>query len=99
MEKIEELIGEGQYDEATLFCEGKLAADPESADGYYYLGLISNLRGSVGGAESLLKKAIYLSPNHQKALSLSVVLAEHRGDDDSADYYRRREVKARERNM
>jgi len=96
--KIEKLIDLGRYDEATLTCENLLKRDPENADGYYYLGLIGNLCGSYGGAESLLKKAIYLSPNHQKALSLSVLLAESRGDNDSADYYRRREVKARERN-
>ena len=96
--KVEKLIESGRYDEATSLCEGLLVDDPENADGYYYLGLIGNIRGSYGGAESLLKKAIYLSPNHQKALGLSVLLAESRGDHDSADYYRRREIKARERN-
>ena len=96
--KVERLIESGHYDEATSLCEDLLVGDPENADGYYYLGLIGNFRGSYGGAESMLKKAIYLSPNHQKALGLSVLLAESRGDDDSADYYRRREIKARERN-
>ena len=96
--KVEKLIESGHYDEATSLCEGLLVDDPENADGYYYLGLIGNIRGSYGGAESLLKKAIYLSPNHQKALGLSVLLAESRGDHDSADYYRRRAIKARERN-
>lgn len=96
--KVEKLIEEGHYSEATLLCENKLSTDPENADGYYFLGLISNLCGSFGGAESLLKKAIYLAPNHQKALSLSILLAESRGDNEGADYYRRREIKARERN-
>lgn len=96
--KVERLIDGAHYDEAVSFCESILEGDPENADGYYYLGLISNLCGSHGGAESLLKKAIYLSPNHLKALSLSVVIAEHRGDDDNAEYFRRRETKARERN-
>jgi chemotaxis protein methyltransferase WspC len=96
--RVEGLIDGGHFDEATSLCESMLAGDPENADGYYYLGLISSLCGSKGGAESLLKKAIYLSPNHQKALGLSVLLAEGRGDDEGADYYRRRELKARERN-
>lgn len=98
-DNIEILIESGNYQEAILICEEYLKHSPEDADGYYYLGLISNLRGSAGGAESLLKKAIYLSPNHQKALSLSVLLAENRGDDESASYYRRREKKSRERDL
>lgn len=96
--KVEALIDSGHYDEAAIVCENLLRNYPENADCYYYLGLIGKMRGSYGGAESLLKKAIYLSPNHQKALSLSVVLAERRGDDDGAEYFRRREIKARERN-
>jgi len=96
--KVEKLIDQGRYDDATSVCEKVLDIDPENADVYYYLGLISNLCGSHGGAESLLKKAIYLSPNHQKALSLSAMLAEKRGDNENADYFRRREIKARDRN-
>lgn len=95
---VEKLIESGHYDDAASVCEGVLESDPENADGYYFLGLISNLCGSYGGAESMLKKAIYLSPNHQKALGLSVLLAEKRGDVDGAEFYRRRESKARERN-
>lgn len=97
--EVESLIDSGNYDEAILICEEFLKCSPEDADGYYYLGLISNLQGRAGGAESLLKKAIYLSPNHHKALSLSILLAENRGDDEGADYYRRREKKSRERNV
>jgi chemotaxis protein methyltransferase WspC len=97
--EVESLIDSGKYDEAILICEEFLKCYPEDADGYYYLGLISNLQGSAGGAESLLKKAIYLSPNHHKALSLSILLAENRGDDEGADYYRRREKKSRERKV
>lgn len=96
--KVEKLVDKGHYDEATSFCEAVLENDPENADGYYYLGMISNLCGSHGSAESLLKKAIYLSPNHHKALSLSAMLAEKRGDNENADYFRRREIKARDRN-
>ncbi len=92
--KVEKLVDSGHFQQATDVCERLLKSEPENADGYYYLGLISNLCGSVGVAESLLKKAIYLAPHHQKALSLSVHLAIARGDDENADYYRRREQKA-----
>lgn len=95
---INELINSGSLSDATHLCEELLKSQPENADAYYYLGLISNLQGNAGGAEALLKKAIYLSPNHHKALALSAVLADSRGDDDIARSLRRREQKARERN-
>lgn len=96
--KVESLIGAGGFTQATTVCEDLLKDEPDNADGYYYLGLISYLCGSPGGAESLLKKAIYLSPYHQKALGLSKQIAEEKGDDENADYYRRREQKARDKN-
>lgn len=96
-EKINKFINAGHLDDASNLCGEYLKKNPESADAYYYLGLISNLQGGLGGAESLLRKAIYLSPNHHKALALSAMLAEKRGDEDGARAFRRREKKARER--
>jgi len=97
-QKVEKFIEIAHYDEATIACEALLKNEPEDANGYYYLGLISNLRGSTNVAESLLKKAIYLAPHHQKALGLSAQIAEVRGDNENSEYYRRREQKARKKN-
>lgn len=96
--KIDKLVDTGQLSDAYEVCEAVLKNYPESADAYYYLGLISSLQGSYVGSEVFLRKAIYLSPTHRKALSLSVILAEKRGDTDSAQSLRRREQKARKRN-
>ena len=93
--QVEKLIDQGRLSAASELCEILLNKYPESADGYYYLGLISNLEGSAGSAEALLKKAIYLNPQHYKALALSAHVAEKRGDDVLAKALRRREQRAR----
>jgi len=97
-QKLDLLIDAGNLSEAFQLCEAFLKKQPEDSDAYYYLGLISNLQGSSATAEALLKKAVYLSPGHYKALALSAVLAENRGDKESAKSLRRREQKARKRN-
>ncbi|NOX91111.1 MAG: tetratricopeptide repeat protein [Gammaproteobacteria bacterium] len=96
-QKIDLLINTGDLSDAFQACEEFLKKQPEDSSAYYYLGLISNLQGNNADAETLLRKAIYLSPDHYKALALSAVLAEQRGDEDSAKSLRRREQKARKR--
>jgi chemotaxis protein methyltransferase WspC len=96
-QRVAELINHGRLPEASKLCERRLEDNPEDEEGYYFLGLISNLEGSPGAAESFLKKAIYLNPNHHKALGLSALLAEQRGDDEAANSFRRRESRVRDR--
>ncbi len=95
LEAVAELLELGRLSEAAQRCEAWLASSPESAEAYYYLGLISRLQGSHGGAEALLKKAIYLDPHHQRAIGLLALLAEKRGDSELAEDYRRRQARAR----
>jgi chemotaxis protein methyltransferase WspC len=97
--KVNSLINTGHLLDASKVCEEYLKKDPENSEAYYYLGFICNLQGGAGGAESLLRKAIYLSPNNHKALALSAILAEQRGDKEEANAFRRREKKARERKL
>jgi len=84
--------------DAFRLCEEFLEKYPEDSEAYYYLGLISTLQDSNSDAEVFLRKSIYLSPNHHKALALSAILAEKRGDEEGAKSLRRREKKARKRN-
>ena len=98
-QKIDLLINTGRLSEASRLCREFLNEQPEDSNTYYYLGMISALQGSNADAETSLRKAIYLSPDHHKALALSAVLAEKRGDEDSAKSLRRREQKARERDL
>ena len=98
-DKVDLLINSGYLSEASRLCREFLNEQPENSNAYYYLGRISALQGSNADAETSLRKAIYLSPDHHKALALSAVLAEKRGDEDSAISLRRREQKARKRDL
>ena len=95
--KIEELIEKGRTNEASVLCEKRLKKAPDDAEAYYYLALVSKMEGGMGAAELLLKKAVYLDPNHHKALGLFCLLAEQRGDQKLALSLRRREGRARNR--
>lgn len=96
---IEKLIEAGNLSVASALCEKWLEDNPEDANGYYLLGLISNLEGNTGTADMLLKKAIYLNPNHLKALGLSALLAEQRGDSLGAQSLRFRQDRVKKRTL
>lgn len=93
-ERVAEYLDLGRLGDAADLCETWIRQTPASADAHYYLGLISHLEGSPGAAESLLKKALYLDPNHHRAIGLLAFLAEQRGDGRSAADYRRRQERA-----
>jgi len=97
-DKINTLIDKEKLDDALQLCKEFLKKQPENSEVYYYLGVINTLFDNAYEAEKALKKSIYLSPDHHKALALSAVLAEKRGDENSAQSLRRREQKARKRN-
>jgi len=96
---IEKLANEGRYEEAEKQCAVFLEYNPDSAHGHYLLGLIKNISGDQKAAESLLKKAIYLDPNHEQALVLSCLIAEQKGDMELVQSFKRRieRVKNRKR--
>jgi len=96
-DNLEYLIEMGHLSDASTVCENRLKDMPDDADAYYFLGLVSKMEGSRGSAELLLKKAVYLNPDHHKALSLFGLLAEQRGDDGLAETLRRREGRAKKR--
>jgi chemotaxis protein methyltransferase WspC len=95
--EIEKLIEQGNLVDASFLCEKKISEIPEDAQGYYYLGLVCSLEGNVSAADSLLKKAVYLDPNHHKALGLLALLAEQRGENNVAESLRFRELRAKKR--
>ena len=94
----EKLANEGRYEEAQKLCTVFLEQHPESAHGHYLLGLIKNAQGDQKAAESLLKKAIYLDPNHEPALVLSCLLAEQKGDVEAVQSFKRRIERVKTRN-
>ncbi len=98
LKEISDYLDLGRLNDAMALCESCLKGNPESTDAYYYLGLISYQKGSLGAAESLLKKALYLDPDHHLAIGLLALLAENRGDTGQAEDYRRRQKRAIKRN-
>ncbi|MCQ2603640.1 MAG: tetratricopeptide repeat protein [Spirochaetia bacterium] len=55
------------YDNAELCYRQYLVVNPQSADTYYLLGEIYELRGDKATARNLWKRALNLNPNHYKA--------------------------------
>ena len=94
---IERLANKGKYQEAIELCKTYLKQTPDSADAYYLLGLVTDLNGSPAEADILLRKSIYLNPNHEQALLLASLLAEKRGEIDAALSYKRRAKRVSDR--
>ena len=97
LESVEQLISEGKYDLALKLCEQYLQTAPESADGYFLLGVIFRSSGDDKKSQSMLKKAVYLDPNHEQAIVLLLRLAEERSDPDAVTSYKRRLQRVRKR--
>ena len=94
---VERLANQGKYSEAIELCTAYLKQTPDSADAYYLLGLVQDLSGDDKAADSMLRKAIYLDPNHEQALVLAALLAEKRGDLEAAMSYKRRAKRVSQR--
>jgi chemotaxis protein methyltransferase WspC len=95
---VERLANQGKYDEAVTLCNAYLKQKPDSADAYYLMGLIKDLAGAPEEADVMLRKSIYLNPNHEQALLLASLLAEKRGDIQVALSYKRRAKRVSDRN-
>ncbi|MDH5326633.1 MAG: hypothetical protein OEZ68_11195 [Gammaproteobacteria bacterium] len=93
----ERMVYQGRYIEAGGVCQEFLQHTPESAQAYYLLGLIKNFQGEDELAMKNLKKAIYLDPNHEAALSLALGISKKYGDHDAVMAYSRRVNRVRNR--
>lgn len=95
---VERLANQGKYQDAIELAQLYLKQNPDSSEGYYLLGLVTDLNGDATRADTLLRKAIYLNPNHEQALLLAALLAEKRGDIEAAMSYKRRAKRVSDRN-
>ena len=83
------LLQKGLYDKALDVLEGVIAASPEHALAYYYLGRCRNLLGDLDEAESSLRTAIDLSPDDPDMLTdLAIVLEKQKRYDEATSCYR-----------
>ncbi|MFC0131623.1 methyltransferase [Massilia eurypsychrophila] len=87
----------GHYQEATASTHALLAADPNSADAYFLLGVISECQHNSGAADDYWRRCVYLQPDHYDALCHLALLAEQTGDAAQAGVFRQRATRVFER--
>ena len=84
------LADAGRPDEACTQYRAYLQAVPQSAEAYFMLGLLSEHTEAGAAAESHLRRAIYLDPDHYEALCHLALLAERSGHAHEAEVLRQR---------
>jgi chemotaxis protein methyltransferase WspC len=77
---IATLANEGKSVEARAACEQYLRSHEPVAQVFYWLGLLSDVAGSVLEAQGFYRKALYLQPQHPEALIHLAVLLASQGD-------------------
>jgi len=97
LRRVTELADRGRIEEAVSICESYLCKDRESSRAYYLLGVLSESSGDEQRAERMLRKAVYLEPDHEEALAHLSLLAERKGDTRAAEAFRRRMRRIAER--
>lgn len=88
---------QGHLVEAVTLCEAHLQDNGPNAQAYYLLGLVRDAAGNKAQADEFLRKALYLDPNHYEALVHLAVLAEQHSDLQSAQNFRQRAQRVRDR--
>lgn len=77
---IATLANEGKSPEARAACEVYLRSHGPVAQVFYWLGLLSDVAGSVLEAQGFYRKALYLEPQHPEALMHLAALLASQGD-------------------
>jgi chemotaxis protein methyltransferase WspC len=80
----------GDYHGAAATCHALLSKDPNAADAYYILGLVSEIERKPGAADDYWRRCVYLQPDHYEALCHLALLADQTGDARQADTFRKR---------
>jgi chemotaxis protein methyltransferase WspC len=77
---IASLANEGRSAQARAACESYLRSHEPVAQVFYWLGLLSDVAGSVLEAQGFYRKALYLEPQHPDALMHLAALLQSQGD-------------------
>lgn len=84
------LANEGHMVEAATVCENYLHQQGPNAQAFYLLAIVREAVGEPNEAEALLRKTLYLEPNHYEGLSHLALLLDQRGDINNAELMRQR---------
>ena len=75
-----ELADKGELRKATEICEEYIDQFGPAPQAFFLLGIIREAADDIGQAEKLFRKALYMDPNHEEALTFLSILAEKTGD-------------------
>jgi chemotaxis protein methyltransferase WspC len=78
------LADEGQFDDAIALCDAHLGVHGPSAPAFCLLGAVHDAAGRADEAESCYRKALYLEPRDEEAVTQLALLVERRGAADEA---------------
>lgn len=94
IQKAFRLANEGHLNEAAELCESLIKQRDNQADAHYLLGVVREAAGNINEAQQLFRKAVYLDPGHAEALTHLSILASRTGDEQGAQRFRDRAVRA-----
>jgi len=89
----------GRLAEAHQTCQEALALQPELAEAWFLLGMVSECGGQPRAAERHLRRCLYLQPDHYEALCSLALLHELRGDVQDAALLRGRAARVHAREV
>lgn len=97
LRRARELADRGAMDGAEQAYRHCLQMAPDCAEAYFMLGLLDEQKENLAAAAEHLRRAVYLDPSHYDALCHLTLLAEHEGDTNTAEQYRRRAARVYQR--
>ena len=87
---IEQLADQGKITRAMDLCREFIHQEPANAHAYYLLGMMLEAQNNPGEAQSMLKKAVYLDPQHIPSLLQLKSIACKQGRLGDAEQFQRR---------
>jgi chemotaxis protein methyltransferase WspC len=97
MQQISRLADLGHVTEAREACAALISHRPDNVQAHFLMGVLELASGHLQEAEGEFRRAIYLAPRHEGALSHLALLRARRGDAREAEQFRRRAALARSR--
>lgn len=97
LENATRLADDGHLVEAADLCDRIMQQHGPQAQALYLLGLIRDAAGEIREAEDLLRKAIYLDPDHCPAMVHLALVLERQGDMAAAQRIKERVERCQQR--
>ena len=97
IDAVRKLAEEGAFEETIALCEELINEGLISAQVYFILGKAVDSMGEPYQADEYLRKAVYLDPSFNDALTYLANLSENMGDFKKAEGYRTRAERVKKR--